>query len=191
VTHERFSDLEIQIVNPQGTVVKLFDQDCSAANSTLIFSYDDSGVALDCSKTTNQIVIPAESLSGFNGQNPQGTWTFQVRDAVSGRFGTINSASVNICSQTFTLDDSEFEGVNFALYPNPNKGNFSIEFECDPSKDVKVIVHDILGRKIHDENFGKGPYFNQNIQLQKSSCGLYLVTILNGDRKIVKKILVN
>jgi len=191
VTHERFSDLEIQIVNPQGTIVKLFDKDCSAANSNLILEYDDSGVTLDCSKITSQIVLPAESLSVFNGQNPEGTWIFQVRDAVSGRFGTINSASVNICSQAFTLDDSEFEGVDFALYPNPNKGNFSIEFECDPTKDVKVLVHDILGQKVHDENFGKGPYFNQNIQLQKSSCGLYLVTIINGDRKIVKKILVN
>ena len=191
VTHERFSDLEIQIVNPQGTVVKLFDKECSVANSTLIFSYDDSGVALDCSKTTSQIVLPVESLSVFNGQNPQGTWILQVRDAVSGRFGTINSASLNVCSQTFTLDDSEFETIDFVLYPNPNKGSFNIEFECDSTKVVEVLVHDILGQKVYDETFDKTPYFIQNIQLQKASSGLYLVTIINGDRKIVKKILVN
>ena len=191
VTHERFSDLEIQIINPQGTVVKLFDKQCSVANSTLIFSYDDSGVALDCSKTTSQIVLPVESLSVFNGQNPQGTWIFQVRDAVSGRFGTINSASLNICSQTFTLDDSEFETIDFVLYPNPNKGSFNVEFECDSTKVVEVLVHDILGQKVYDETFDKTPYFIQNIQLQKASSGLYLVTIINGDRKIVKKILVN
>lgn len=191
VTHERFSDLEIQIVNPQGTVVKLFDEDCSAANSTLILGFDDSGAAMDCSRTTTQIVFPTESLSIFNGQNPQGVWSFEVRDAVSGRFGTINSVSLNICSQTFTLDNSEFEGVDFALYPNPNRGNFSIEFTCDPSKDVNVMVHDILGQKVYDQTFDKTPYFIQNIQLQKSSSGLYLVTIINGDRKIVKKVIVN
>ena len=191
VSHERFSDLEIQIISPQGTTVKLFDKDCSATNSTLILGYDDSGAAMDCSKTTSQIVMPAQSMSVFNGQSPQGTWTFEVRDAVSGRFGTINSVSLDICSQTFTLDDSDFEGVDFALYPNPNKGNFDVEFACDPTKDVNVMVHDILGQKVHDETFSKGPYFSQNIHLKKPAYGLYLVTIINGDKKIVKKILVN
>ncbi|WP_269233838.1 reprolysin-like metallopeptidase [Flavobacterium flavigenum] len=191
VTHERFSDLEIQIVSPLGTVVKLFDKNCGSTNATLTLNYDDSGTELDCSNTTSQMVVPAEFLNAFKGQNPQGTWKFEVRDAVSGRFGTINSASVTICSQTFTLDDSEFENVDFALYPNPNNGNFTVQFECDPTKDVEVLVHDILGQNVYDENFGKGAYFNQNIQLKKASAGLYLVTILNGSKKIVKKILIN
>jgi subtilisin-like proprotein convertase family protein len=191
VTHDRFSDLEIQIVSPQGTVVKLYDKNCDIVNSTLILGYDDSGVDLDCSKTTSQIVLPIESLNAFNGQNPQGVWTFKVRDAVSGNFGTINSASVNICSQTFTLDDSEFEKVDFGLSPNPNRGYFNVQFESDSTKTVEVFVHDIAGQKIYDKTFGKSSYFNQNIQLSKTSHGLYFVTIINGDRKIVKKIMVN
>lgn len=191
VTHDRFSDLEIQLVSPQGTVVKLYDKNCDVVNSTLSLGYDDSGVDLDCSKTTSQIVLPIESLNAFNGQNPQGAWIFQVRDAVSGNFGTINSASVNICSQTFTLDNSEFEGVDFAMSPNPNKGYFNVQFECDSTKTVEVFVHDISGRKVYDKTFAESPYFNQNIQLSKTSLGLYFVTIINGDKRIVKKILVN
>ncbi|CAD0003128.1 zinc-dependent metalloprotease [Flavobacterium salmonis] len=191
VTHARFSDLEIQIENPQGTVVKLFDKECASTNSTLILGYDDSGTSLDCSQTTSQIVLPAESLSVFNGQNPQGTWIFKVRDAVSGSFGTINSASVNICTQTFTLDTSEFEKTDFALYPNPNQGNFTIEFDCDSTKVVDVTVHNILGKKVYNKTFDKTTYFYQNIQLQNTVAGLYLVTVTNGDKKIVKKIIVN
>lgn len=191
VTHTRFSDLEIQIENPQGTVVKLFDKECASTNSTLILGYDDSGASLDCSQTTSQIVLPAESLSVFNGQNPQGPWIFKVRDAVSGSFGTINSASVNICTQTFTLDTSEFEKTDFALYPNPNQGNFTIEFDCDSTKVVDVTVHNILGKKVYNKKFDKTTYFYQNIQLQNTVAGLYLVTVTNGDKKIVKKIIVN
>ncbi|HEX8014191.1 MAG TPA: zinc-dependent metalloprotease family protein [Flavobacterium sp.] len=191
VTHTRFSDLEIQIENPQGTVVKLFDKECASTNSTLILGYDDSGASLDCSQTTSQIVLPAESLSVFNGQNPQGPWIFKVRDAVSGSFGTINSASVNICTQTFTLDTSEFEKTDFALYPNPNQGNFTIEFDCDSTKVVDVTVHNILGKKVYNKTFDKTTYFYQNIQLQNTVAGLYLVTVTNGDKKIVKKIIVN
>ncbi|GGF21014.1 reprolysin-like metallopeptidase [Flavobacterium limi] len=191
VTHSRFSDLEIQIENPQGTIVKLFDKNCASTNSTLILGYDDSGVELDCSKITSQIVIPAEFLNAFNGQNPQGTWVFRVRDAVSGSFGTINSASVNICSQTFTLDDSQFEEIDFALYRNPNQGNFIIQFDSDSTKVVEVTIHDISGKKVYDKTFDKAPYFYQNIQMQNPIGGLYLVTITNGDKRIVKKILVN
>lgn len=191
VTHTRFSDLEIQIENPQGTVVKLFDKECASTNSTLILGYDDSGASLDCSQTTSQIVLPAESLSVFNGQNPQGPWIFKVRDAVSGSFGTINSASVNICTQTFTLDTSEFEKTDFALYPNPNQGNFTIEFDCDSTKVVDVTVHNILGKKVYNKTFDKTTYFYQNIQLQNTVAGLYLVTVTNGEKKIVKKIIVN
>lgn len=191
VTHARFSDLEIQIVNPQGTVVKLFDKNCDSTNSTLMLEYDDSGVALDCSKTTSQLVVPAEFLSVFNGQNPQGTWGFMVRDAVSGSFGTINSASVTICSQTFTLDESEFEEIDFAVYSNPNQGNFTIQFTCDATKDVQVTIHDLSGKKVYDKTFDKAPYFYQDIQMQNPIAGLYLVTVTNGDKKIVKKIIVN
>jgi subtilisin-like proprotein convertase family protein len=191
VTHARFSDLEIQIQNPQGTIVKLFDKDCVSTNSTLIMGYDDSGTALDCSKTTSQIVIPTEFLSAFNGQNPQGNWIFRVRDAVSGSFGTINSASLSICSQTFTLDDSEFEEIDFALYRNPNQGNFTIQFASDVAKDVKVTIHDLSGKKVYDKTFGKAPYFYQDIQMQNPIAGLYLVTVTNGNKKIVKKIVVN
>lgn len=191
VTHDRFSDIEIQIASPQGTVVKLYDKDCDIISSTLILGYDDSGVALDCSKTTSQIVLPIESLSAFNGQNPQGIWTFRVRDAVSGGFGTINSASINICTKTFTLDNSEFEKIDFVLYPNPNKGNFTVQFDCDSTKVVEVEVHNILGEKVYARTFDKAPYFYQNIQMQNTTAGLYLVTVTNGDRRIVKKIIVN
>lgn len=191
VSHDRLSDFELQIVNPQGTIVNLYNKSCGNIKSTLVLQFDDAGVALDCSKTTSQIAIPVDALSVFNGQNPQGTWTFRVRDNVTGNFGTINSASVNICTQTFTLGNPDLENVDFTLYPNPNKGNFTIRFESDSVNRVQVFVHDILGKKVYSNSFDQTLHFNQNIQLSNVSSGLYLVTILDGDRRTVKKIIVN
>lgn len=192
ITHSRMSDVEIQIQSPQGTVVKLFDKNCGFTNSTLDLQYDDSGVALDCSKTVSQIVLPSGLLSTFNGENSQGNWVFQVRDAVSGSFGTINAASILICNQSFTLGVAESKELDFALYPNPNSGNFTVQFKSDSIYPVEVIVHDILGQKVYNKSFEKTSNFNENIQLSKKlSAGLYLVTILNGDRKFTKKIIVN
>lgn len=190
VTHERLSDLEIQIVSPQGTTVRLFNKSCPSLNSTLILNFDDSGNALDCSKITEQIVIPVNELSAFNGQTQQGTWTFRVRDAVSGMFGKINSASVNICTKTFTLGTDDFETLDFALYPNPNKGSFTVQF-ASQSNNVQVFVHDILGKSVYTKTFEASGDFNQNIQLPNVSAGIYLVTVIDGNRRTVKKIIVN
>lgn len=191
VTHDRLSDFELQIVSPQGTVVNLYNKTCGGIRSTLALQFDDSGVALDCSKTTSQIVVPVEALNVFNGQNPQGTWTFKVRDDVSGNFGTINSASVSICNQTFTLGNPDLDNVDFVLFPNPNKGNFTIQFPSDSVSRVQIAVHDILGKKVYSNSFDPTSYFNQNIQLSNVSSGIYMVTIVDGNRRTVKKMIVN
>ncbi|MBO9582785.1 MAG: proprotein convertase P-domain-containing protein [Flavobacterium sp.] len=191
VTHERFQDLEIQIVSPSGTVVSLFNKSCGSTNSTLALQFDDSGSALNCGTTTSQIVIPASALSAFNGENPQGNWGFKVRDAVVGMFGTINSASVNICSKTFTLGNSDFDNASFVAYPNPNKGSFTVQFDRDSVSEIKVYVNDITGKYVYERTFQGSGYFIQDIQLPDVPSGLYFVTVTDGDRKEVKKILVN
>lgn len=190
VTHTRFSDLEIEIVNPQGTTVRLFNKSCGGTSSTLALQFDDSGNTLDCAKTTTQIVFPADELSVFNGQSPEGTWTFRVRDAVSGMFGTVNSASVNICTQVFTLDTIDVVKKDFVLYPNPNKGSFTVQFKSE-STSVKVFVNDILGKTIYAKTFETDGDFNQNIFLPNVASGLYLVTVIDGDKRTVRKIIVN
>lgn len=190
VTHTRFSDLEIEIVNPQGTTVRLFNKSCGGTSSTLALQFDDSGNTLDCAKTTTQIVFPADELSVFNGLSPEGTWTFRVRDAVSGMFGTINSASVNICTQVFTLDTIDVVKKDFVLYPNPNKGSFTVQFKSE-STSVKVFVNDILGKTIYAKTFETDGDFNQNIFLPNAASGLYLVTVIDGDKRTVRKIIIN
>ena len=191
VTHSRLSDIEIQIQSPLGTIVKLFDKDCGYSNSTLLLQYDDSGEALDCSLKTSQIILPSELLSAFNGENAQGNWVLRVRDAVSGSFGTINSASVAICNQTFTLGVEDTEPVDFVFYPNPNQGSFTVQFESDSINDIQIVVHNVLGKKVYEKSFQKTYHFNQNIQLSNVSSGLYFLTVVDGNREFVKKIVVN
>ncbi|HEX9152672.1 MAG TPA: T9SS type A sorting domain-containing protein, partial [Flavobacterium sp.] len=125
-----------------------------------------------------------------NGQNQQGTWTLRVRDAYQANTGTLNSASITICTQTFTLAAPDFQINDFVLYPNPNKGNFNIQFTGASSSGVKVAVHDLLGRKIFEKKFENSSNFNENIQLKNAQPGLYLVTVIDGDRKEVRKIVI-
>lgn len=189
-THAYLSDLQLDIQSPQGTTVKLFERNCGARNTTLSLVYDDAGNALSCTDTNTQTVTPVEPLGAFNGQNPQGTWTFRVRDAYKGDLGTLNSASITICTQSYTLAAPEFEISDFVLYPNPNKGNFNVQFTSTLSDGVKVLVHDLLGRQLFEKKFESNTNFNENIQLQNAQPGLYLLTVIDGERKDVRKILI-
>ncbi|KAF2341092.1 zinc-dependent metalloprotease [Flavobacterium tistrianum] len=191
VTHARFSDLTMQIISPSGTVVTLFNKNCGSTNSTFALQFDDSGTALNCNTTTSQIVIPSTALAAFNGENPQGNWTFRVFDDKVGSLGTINSASVNICTKTYTLGNEDFENVDFVAYPNPNKGTFTVQFERDSVSEIKVYVNDINGKYVYNRTFQGSGYFIQDIQLPDVPSGLYFVTVTDGNRKEVKKILVN
>ena len=191
VTHGRFSDLTMQIISPSGTVVTLFNKNCGSTNATFALQFDDSGTALNCNTTTSQIVIPSTALSAFNGENPQGNWTFRVFDDRVGALGTINSASVNICTKTYTLGNQDFENVKFMAFPNPNKGTFTVQFDRDSVSEIKVYVNDINGKYVYDRTFQGSGYFIQDIQLPDVPSGLYFVTVTDGNRKEVKKILVN
>ena len=189
-THSYLSDLQIEVISPLGTTVKLFERSCGTTNNTLALEYDDQGNALSCVSTGVQTVAPFEPLAGFNGQNPQGIWTFRIRDSFKGDVGTLNSASITICTQTFTLDAPKFEINDFVLYPNPNKGNFNIQFTSESSNGVKVLVHDLLGKKLFEKDFENNTYFNENIHLKNAQPGIYLMTVIDGDRKDVRKIVI-
>jgi hypothetical protein len=138
-----------------------------------------------------QTVAPYDPLGIFNNQNPQGVWIFRVKDAYTGDTGSIDAASITICTKVYgTLAIPGFEISDFVLYPNPNKGNFNIQFSSTSTTGVKVVVNDLLGRKIFENKFPNSTNFNQNIQLKNIQSGMYLLTVIDGDRKEVKKIVI-
>ena len=146
---------------------------------------------MNCGSTASQTVVPAGVLSAFNGENPGGTWKIRFRDTGVDDAGTIDSASIQICSSSYTtLATPSFEINDFVLYPNPNKGDFTIRFSSSNTTAIKVFVTDMLGRKIYQKEFENTGDFNQNIQLKNATTGTYIVTVVDGDRKGVSKIIV-
>jgi hypothetical protein len=76
------------------------------------------------------------------------------------------------------------------MYPNPNKGVFNIQFTSQSRNGVKVLVHDLLGRKLFEKEYENKGKFNENIQLKNIQAGIYLLTVIDGERKEVKKIVI-
>jgi subtilisin-like proprotein convertase family protein len=192
-THAFLSDLQIEVVSPKGTVVKLFNGECGGTNSSLILKYDDLGGQLSCGTTSLQTVAPAQVLSAFNGENPAGTWTLRARDLYVGDTGKIDSATIDICSQIFTLATPELSYLDGGLImsPNPSKGDFDIQFVGKPENGlVKVVIYDFLGNKVFQKEYENKLVFKETIHLEAISSGVYIVTVSDNERDDVGKIVI-
>lgn len=190
-THQYLSDVQIELVNPQGKTVKLFEKGCGDTNGSLVLNYDDLGGVISCGKQTLQTVVPFEPLHLFNELDPSGTWTLRIRDEFVGDVGTLNSASVTICTKTYTsMAPVAVDLSNVLVYPNPTKGDFCVLFSSKYTSGVTILVHDILGRKVYEKEFPSVSLFNETIQLNMIQAGIYLLTIVDGYNTTVKKLVI-
>jgi len=75
-------------------------------------------------------------------------------------------------------NDKEMQFKTVNLYPNPNKGNFTLDISLYEKNDIRVEVYDILGQRQQIQKTGKGEKnytFNFNINNLKN--GLYFISI--------------
>ena len=88
------------------------------------------------------------------------------------------------------MTSEDFNITNLAIYPNPNNGNFNIQFTSNSSNEINVGVHDMRGREIFAKKYSNNGLFNENLQLNNAQSGIYLVTIQDGSSKVTKKIVI-
>jgi len=191
-THPKISDLVFGVTRPAGSGLSvLFNRQCTT-NADLNVTFDSQGTPFACASPSQGVYQPATgvNMDTYNGENQQGAWRFAFRDAVAGNVGTINSFSVEICTQVIQLATQNFDFDGFALYPNPNNGSFNVQFKSASANKINIAVHDLSGRKIFDKSYDNKGLFSQNLQLDKAQSGIYLVSIADGDKKITKRIIV-
>ena len=189
VTHTYPNDLVIAINHPDATQVPVWNRAC-AGNDNFNITLSDGSPAFTCVANMTGTFNPSSPLSAFNNKPANGTWQLLTADYWNVDTGTINSWSVEVCTETVTLTSESFGLDNFTLYPNPNNGNFNIQFTSTSSDEIKVNVHDVRGREIYSKSYTNNGLFNENLQLNNVQSGVYLVTVQDGARKEVKKIVV-
>ena len=191
LTHTYVSDLQIILQGPMTTTTQstIFSQSCTT-NDNINATFDDQGAGIVCAPTITGNVTPSTPLNIFNGLNPNGNWLVGIRDVGAADTGNVVSYTLTVCSQTTTLSSDNFGLEDFTLYPNPNNGNFNIQFTSTSANEIKVNVHDVRGREIYAKSFTNNGLFNENLQLDTVQSGVYLVTVQDGSRKEVKKIVV-
>lgn len=157
--------------------------------------FDDEGSAIDCGNTNNgDRVIPDEPLSFADNQSSQGIWTFFISDVrVDGVNSTLNTVTLKVCSiapVSNTLSTNDVDWPSLKIFPNPNNGNFNINFTPQSGEKVDVILYDLLGRQVYSKEFESTNFFEEAIDMNNSGSGIYLLKIKDGNRSITRKIIV-
>lgn len=105
ITHDYIDQLTIKLISPAGTVVTLFQGgSCGNFKKDINAVFDDEGVPFFCNGATTAIVGNVQpqfnTLSFFDGENPNGVWTIQLIDAAPLGGGSFNSASLKVTYDT-------------------------------------------------------------------------------------------
>ncbi len=190
-SHDYFSDVQMELVSPQGTVVKLFYNSCGTGSGSLLLKYDDAGADLSCGNAALQTVKALGVLSDFNGENPQGNWTLRYRDIYLTDTGTINSASVEICTQSFTLVPYENISKDIIVSSEKYDGNFNVKYISTSANDIDIFVFDLSGTKVFEQRYTNTGGFDKNIELSDYlQSGIYFVVLKDGSVEKKAKIII-
>ncbi|MFN7965330.1 MAG: M14 family zinc carboxypeptidase [Acidobacteriota bacterium] len=87
IAHPYIGDLRVSLIGPDGTTVRLHDQQGGSSND--IHTVYDTQTA------------PIDSLAAFNGKSTQGTWKLKVEDLSSFSRGTLTSWVLELVTRPF------------------------------------------------------------------------------------------
>ncbi|MEH1007639.1 zinc-dependent metalloprotease family protein [Winogradskyella sp. ECml5-4] len=190
IEHTFVGDLLVRLIHPNGgtTLVNVWSGNC-ASSDDIVIEFEDGAPAIDCDFTGDgNTYSPFEPLSTFEGLSSQGDWTILIADFFAGDTGILKSWSLEFCSESLSVKDSELDNLN--IYPNPNNGTFNIGFNPKSGEAITVEVYDIRGRAIYTNIYSSVNRFEEVIQLNNAQSGVYLLTIADGSQKVTKKIIV-
>ncbi|MCU0370558.1 MAG: T9SS type A sorting domain-containing protein, partial [Bacteroidales bacterium] len=77
--------------------------------------------------------------------------------------------------------------VHFTIGPNPARGHFSIFFSHPSEEELLLSISDLTGRKVYEEPAVPA---SGRIDISGIRAGIYLVSLTNGESRIIKKLII-
>jgi len=94
---------------------------------------------------------------------------------------------------TISVKNADITKVQVAVFPNPNTGDFTIDFsQVNKNTDLDIILQDITGKQIFSKHFNSG-FAENTLSLgsnEQISPGVYVCNIISEGVKLPLKIIV-
>ena len=100
--------------------------------------------------------------------------------------GYIETNSTYTCDMFTNRNNFEKE-TDFKIYPNPNNGNFTIEFNDNSSKNIQII--DITGKIVYSLN--EISTSNLQLNIQELNSGVFIIKITSKNKSLLQKLIIN
>jgi subtilisin-like proprotein convertase family protein len=196
-THEYSGDLNITLTSPAGTLVSLTSPNgCATPDLDVVF--DNDATAFTCNTTAGApgylgVVAPVGDISLFEGETINGNWILTVSDRGPADLGTLDNWKITFCETPATLSNEIIEYLEFAVYPNPSKGLFTVAAGSNNGNTGNAVIYllDLNGRILFTKEVQDASRLNETIDLQNLTNGLYLLQVEQGTSRTVKKVLIN
>lgn len=87
---------------------------------------------------------------------------------------------------------SQLEPLDISYYPNPSSGRFTLKMELKSASPMQVSITDLSGKIIYEEEVktfdGK---YRKEFDLSEQPSGIYLLQVVQGNSRMVRKIMIN
>ncbi|MEP3838884.1 MAG: reprolysin-like metallopeptidase [Algibacter sp.] len=195
ISHNWPGDILLGLQSPEDNLITVLESytPCQGEDSNLVVTFDDNGSDFNCNFTGDGLTMksPSTSLSGWNGETATGNWILGLGDSGAADIGTLNSWSIEVCTlELIPLHTTSFEFNNLVVYPNPNKGEFTIKLNSDSSNSINVNLVDLRGRVIYNNLYSAVGNFEETLKLTNVKSGMYILNISDGVRQATKKIII-
>ena len=88
------------------------------------------------------------------------------------------------------LDTSS--NLNWSIYPNPNKGLFTVSLDFPTLTDkINISIYDISGRLLKQKNYNRVQNIKDEFNLSNTDSGVYLVKVAFNGNVLVKRMVIN
>jgi len=195
VTLNESHDLTVH-VNTDGTFTVMakvwidWNQNCSFDDEGEEYNLGSANTAADGPTNLSplSITVPAGANLGNTVMRVSSKYSLSATSCESDFDGEVEDYTINVQDVTATLEDFSFAGFN--LYPNPTKGEFTLNLEgINTTTKVSVQLYDVRGRLIDEkEYYNTLTNFSERVFFKKASAGLYLLKVSNGNKQTTKKI---
>jgi hypothetical protein len=94
--------------------------------------------------------------------------------------------------ETLNVGETEMNGFNFAVYPNPAGDFTNIQFNLEAESNVSVEIRDLSGKLVLSNNYNSMGIGNNTIKIDTENLrsGMYICSLVTNGSKASKKLVI-